>query len=376
MPPPDIGSLVAMSDRVVNFGSGPATLPLPVLEQVQRDLLSLPGIGISPLEISHRSSWFAGVLEEAEGNLRSLLGVPATHRIVFCQGGATQQFSMVAMNLLRGSGGIAEYVVTGSWGTKAVREAGREGAVRVAWSGAELGFVRVPEADDWTPSPDAAYLHVTTNETIEGVEWSVPPVPPPGVPLVADASSDLLSRPIDVGGFGVLYAGAQKNAGPAGVTIAIMRGDLLDRVPDGLPTMLDYRTFVEHGSLYNTPPVFAIYVVMLVTRWLRDEVGGLEGQERRNRAKAELLYDAIDASEGFYRGHADPGSRSLMNVTFRLPSDQLDARFVSEAARRGLAELRGHRSVGGVRASIYNAMPIDDVETLATFMGDFAARAY
>ena len=248
---------------------------------------------------------------------------------------------MVAMNLLRGSGGIAEYVVTGSWGTKAVREAEREGAVRVAWNGAELGFVRVPEADDWTPSPDAAYLHVTTNETIEGVEWSVPPVPPPGVPLVADASSDLLSRPIDVGGFGVLYAGAQKNAGPAGVTIAIMRGDLLDRVPDGLPTMLDYRTFVEHGSLYNTPPVFAIYVVMLVTRWLRDEVGGLEGQERRNRAKAELLYDAIDASEGFYRGHADPGSRSLMNVTFRLPSDQLGARFVSEAARRGLAELRG-----------------------------------
>jgi phosphoserine aminotransferase len=364
-----------MNDRVVNFGSGPATLPLPVLEQVQRDLVSLPGIGISPLEISHRSAWFAGVLEEAEGNLRWLLGVPATHRIVFCQGGATQQFSMVAMNLLRGSEGIAEYVVTGSWGTKAVREAEREGAVRVAWNGAELGFVRVPEADDWTPSPDAAYLHVTTNETIEGVQWSAPPTPPPGTPLVADASSDLLSRPIDVGGFGVLYAGAQKNAGPAGVTIAIVRGDLLDRVPDGLPTMLDYRTFVEHGSLYNTPPVFAIYVVMLVTRWLRDEVGGLEEQGRRNRAKAELLYAAIEASGGFYRGHADPGSRSLMNVTFRLPSDELDARFVFEAAGRGLAELRGHRSVGGIRASIYNAMPIDDVETLATFMGDFATRA-
>ncbi len=364
-----------MSDRVVNFGSGPATLPLPVLEQAQRDLISLPGIGISPLEISHRSAWFRGVLEEAEGNLRSLLGVPATHRIVFCQGGATQQFSMVAMNLLRGTGRVADYVVTGSWGTRAVREAEREGPVRIAWGGGEDGFTRVPGAAEWTPSPDAAYLHVTTNETIEGVEWPAVPAPPPAVPLVADASSDLLSRPIDVGSFGVLYAGAQKNAGPAGVAIAIVREDLLERVPDGLPTMLDYRTFVEHGSLYNTPPVFAIYVVMLVTRWLRDDVGGLREQARRNRAKAALLYDAIDASEGFYRGHADPGSRSLMNVTFRLLSDELDARFVTEAAARGLAELRGHRKVGGIRASIYNAMPTEGVEALAIFMGEFAAAA-
>jgi phosphoserine aminotransferase len=363
-----------VSDRVVNFGSGPARLPLPVLEQAQRDLISLPRVGISPLEISHRSAWFRGVLDETTANLRSLLGVPPTHHIVFCQGGATQQFSMVAMNLLRGSGRTAEYVVTGSWGTKAVREAEREGPVRVAWSGAEGGFVRVPGDDGWTSSPDAAYLHMTTNETIEGVEWPAPPAHAPEVPLVADTSSDLLSRPIDVGGFGLLYAGAQKNAGPAGVTIAIVREDLLERAPDDLPTMLDYRTFVEHDSLYNTPPVFAIYVVMLVTRWLRVEVGGLEEQGRRNRAKAAILYGAIDASEGFYRGHADPDSRSLMNVTFRLPSDELDARFVTEAAARGLAELRGHRSVGGIRASIYNAMPIDDVERLATFMDDFAAR--
>jgi phosphoserine aminotransferase len=364
-----------VSDRVVNFGSGPARLPLPVLEQAQHDLVSLPRIGISPLEISHRSAWFRGVLDEATGNLRSLLGVPPTHRIVFCQGGATQQFSMVAMNLLRGSGRVAEYVVTGSWGAKAVREAEREGPVRVTWDGAEGGFVRVPSEGAWTTSPEAAYLHVTTNETIEGVEWPAPLAPAPEVPLVADASSDLLSRPIDVGGFGLLYAGAQKNAGPAGVTIVIVREDLLERVPDDLPTMLDYRTFVEHGSLYNTPPVFAIYVVMLVTRWLRDEVGGLEEQGRRNRAKAAVLYEAIDASEGFYRGHADPGSRSLMNVTFRLPSDELDARFVTDAAARGLAELRGHRSLGGIRASIYNAMPIDDVERLATFMDDFVVRA-
>lgn len=363
-----------MNDRIVNFGSGPARLPLPVLEQAQHDLVSLPRIGVSPLEISHRSAWFRDVLDETRGNLRSLLGVPPTHRIVFCQGGATQQFSMVAMNLLRGSGRAAEYVVTGSWGSKAVREAEREGSVRVAWSGAEDGFVRVPAPDDWIPSPDAAYLHVTTNETIEGVEWPAPPAPAPDVPLVADASSDLLSRPIDVGGFGLLYAGAQKNAGPAGVTIAIVREDLLERVPDDLPTMLDYRTFVEHESLYNTPPVFAIYVVMLVTRWLRDEVGGLEEQGRRNRSKAALLYEAIDASEGFYRGHADPDSRSLMNVTFRLPSDALDARFVTEAAARGLSELRGHRSLGGIRASIYNAMPLDEVERLATFMDDFLVR--
>lgn len=361
-----------MSDRIVNFGAGPATLPLPVLEQVQRDLVSLPGIGVSPLEISHRSGWFGDVLAEAQEHLRALLEIPEGHHIVFCPGGATQQFSMAPMDLLRGSSAAAEYLVTGSWGRKAVSEAEKEGTVRVAWSGVDGGFTRVPRSDEWSPSSDAAYLHVTTNETIEGVQWPSLPDVPAGVPLVADASSDFLARPIAVARFGLLYAGAQKNAGPAGVAISIVREDVLERVPDGLPSMLDYRTFVSNDSLYNTPPVFAIYVVMLVTRWLREEVGGLEEQERRNREKAALLYDTIDGSEGFYRGHADPGSRSLMNVTFRLPSDELDARFVTEATARGLAGLKGHRSVGGIRASIYNAMPVEGVEALAMFMGEFA----
>jgi phosphoserine aminotransferase len=361
-----------MSDRIVNFGPGPATLPLPVLEQVRRDLVSLPGIGVSPLEISHRSPWFGDVLAETDDNLRTLLDVPDTHRIVFCQGGATQQFSMVPMNLLRGSGRTADYVVTGSWGGKALREAEKEGSVRVAWSGIDDGFVRVPGREEWNGSPEAAYVHVTTNETIEGVEWPEPPEAPTGVPLVADASSDFLSGPTDVRRVGLLYAGAQKNAGPAGVTIVIVREDLLDRVPEGLPTMLDYRTFVDEHSLRNTPPVFAIYVVMLVTRWLRDQAGGLQEQARRNLEKAGLLYDAIDSSDGFYRGHAEPGSRSIMNVTFRLPEKELDARFVSDASARGLAGLKGHRSVGGIRASIYNAMPVEGVRSLAAFMREFA----
>ena len=362
-----------MNERVVNFAAGPATLPLSVLEQAQRDLISLPDLGVSPLEISHRSPWFRAVLDEAEANIVALLGVPDTHRVIFCQGGASQQFSMVPLNLLKGSGRSAEYVVTGTWASKAVREAEKEGDVRVVWTGADQGFTRVPGPDEWRASPDAAYLHVTSNETIEGVEWPEEPAAPDGVALIADASSDLLSRPLDIGRFGLVYAGAQKNAGPAGVAIVVVREDLLSRVPAGLPTMLDYRTFVEHGSLHNTPPVFSIYVVMLVTRWLRDEVGGLAEQERRNRAKAAVLYDAIDDSGGFYTGHAEPGSRSLMNVTFRLPSHELDALFVADAASRGLTELKGHRSVGGIRASIYNAMPMEGVEALAELMRRFAA---
>ena len=363
-------------ERLYNFSPGPATLPRSVLEAAQRDLVVLPGIGASPLEVSHRSPWFREVIDEAVTNLRGLLAVPDPYHVVFCQGGATQQFSMVPMNLLRGADTEAEYVVTGSWGARAVHEAEKEGRVRIAWSGAAQGYTRVPASEEIARalSPAAAYVHVTTNETIEGVQWADVPPMPGDVPLIADSSSDFLSRPIDVGRFGLLYAGAQKNAGPAGVTIAIVRDDLLSSVPDGLPSMLDYRTFVEHGSMYNTPPVFAIYVVTLVTRWLRDEVGGLAEQARRNLEKAVLLYDAIDESEGFYRGHAEPSSRSLMNVTFRLASDDLDARFVAQAAERGLAGLKGHRRVGGIRASIYNAMPLEGVEALATFMEAFARR--
>ena len=365
-----------MKGRVYNFGAGPGTLPVPVLEQAQRELVSLPGIGVSPLEVSHRGSWFAGAIQEAEANLRELLAVPAGHHVLFCQGGATMQFSMCAMNLLRGADTPAEYVVTGSWGGKALQEAEKEGRVRTVWSGKDQGFVRVPTMDELAEvlSPDAAYLHLTTNETIQGVEFrDVPPVDA-AVPLVADASSDLLSRPLDVGAFGLLYAGAQKNAGPAGVTMVLIRDDLLSRIPDGLPSILDYRTYVEHGSLFNTPPVFAIYVVLLVTRWLRDDVGGLAAMGKINAAKAAMLYEILDESPGFYRGHADPGSRSLMNVTFRLPTEELDRTFVAQAAAQDMTELKGHRSVGGIRASIYNAMPIDGVEALASFMRTFRDR--
>jgi phosphoserine aminotransferase len=365
-----------MTERIFNFGPGPGTLPLPVLEHAQRELVVLPGIGASPLEVSHRGTWFTSVIQEAEANLSELLSVPSGYHVLFCQGGATMQFSMCAMNLLRGRDAGADYLVTGSWGEKAVAEARKEGVARVAWSGTEDGFVRVPGPKELAAvlSPDAAYAHVTTNETIQGVEFPGTPMIPDGVPLVADASSDLLSRPLDVAAYGLLYAGAQKNAGPAGVTIVLIRDDQLERIPDGLPSILDYRTYAEHGSLYNTPSVFAIYVLLLVTRWLRDDVGGLEAMGRINAAKASMLYAELDESPAFYRGHADPGSRSLMNVTFRLPTEELDRAFVEEAAAAGMTELKGHRSVGGIRASIYNAMPAAGVEALASFMRTFRDR--
>jgi phosphoserine aminotransferase len=363
-----------MTDRVFNFAPGPATLPLSVLEQAQRDLVSMPGVGASPLEVSHRSPWFEDVIGEAGSNLRSLLAIPESHHVVFCQGGASMQFSMVPMNLLRGNGRPAAYVVTGSWGMKALKEAEKEGSAHAVWSGKDEGFVRIPRDDELRAVLDdeAAYLHITSNETIHGVEFPATPVVPTSVPLISDSSSDFLSRPVDVARHALLYAGAQKNAGPAGVTIAIVHDDLLARIPDGLPAVMDYRTYVEHRSMYNTPPVFAIYVLMLVTRWLKNEVGGLEQQLERNREKSSLLYDAIDGSEGFYRGHADPGSRSLMNVTWRLPSEDLERRFVEEAAALGLMELKGHRSVGGIRASLYNAMPLAGAQALADHMRTFA----
>ena len=362
--------------RVVNFSAGPGVLPLSVLEQVRSDLISLPGVGASALEVSHRSAWFEGVIEEAEGNLRTLLGIGERHRVLFCQGGATMQFSMVPMNLLRGNDHGADFVLTGSWGGKAVPEAAREGAARVAWTNEGERFVRVPTEEELTRAldDDPAYVHITTNETIQGVEYPATPALADDVVLVADSSSDFLSRPVDVSRYGVLYAGAQKNAGPAGVTVVIVRDDVLERVPDGLPTMLDYRTYADSGSMHNTPPVFAIYVVMLVTRWIRHEIGGLERMAARNREKAALLYDVIDEFPDLYRGHAQPASRSRMNVTFRLPTPEAEAGFLEEATQEGLTELRGHRSVGGIRASIYNAMPVDGVERLAALMRRSATR--
>ncbi|HUY32217.1 MAG TPA: 3-phosphoserine/phosphohydroxythreonine transaminase [Pirellulales bacterium] len=359
-----------MERRVYNFSPGPAVLPLKVLEEAQRNLLALPGIGISPLEISHRSAWFEGVLAETEANLRKLLGVPDDYRIVFLQGGSRLQFSMLPMNLLGGGRG-ADYIVTGSWSQMAAQDAAREGNVRVVYDGKPFQFDRLPRPGQIEIDPQAAYAYFTSNETIQGVQFLDEPAVG-DVPLVCDASSDFLSRPLPIERYELIYACAQKNAGPAGVTIVIMSDDLLAGIDDGPPPMLDYRTYVKEKSLQNTPPVFAIYLVSLITRWLLDDVGGLAKMLERNRRKAKLLYDAIDACQDVYRGHAQPDSRSLMNVTFRLPDDESQARFLNGAKDRGLVELKGHRSVGGIRASIYNAMPLEGVQALADFMREFA----
>jgi phosphoserine aminotransferase len=362
-----------MMERVFNFSPGPATLPLPVLQEVQQNLLALPGVGASVLEISHRSKTFEEMIAQAEANIRALLNLPEEYHVLFLQGGASLQFSQVPMSFLRGTGRSADYIVTGSWAKRALAEAQREGAVRIVWDGKADNYSRVPKHGEYEIDPSAAYVHFTSNETIQGIQF--PAEPEVGdVPLVCDASSDFLSRPIDVKRYGLIYAGAQKNVGPAGVTIVIIRQDMLEQVPDDLPTMLNYTVHVEHRSLYNTPPVFAVYVVMLVTRWLLENIGGLEQMHAINRQKAQLLYEAIDRSEGFYRGHAQPDSRSLMNVTWRLPSEELEAQFVKEAKEAGLHELKGHRSVGGIRASMYNAMPIEGVRTLVEFMEHFRQK--
>jgi phosphoserine aminotransferase len=356
-----------VSERVFNFGAGPAVLPEPVLRRIREDLPALPGVGMSVLEISHRSPAFDEILATAEANIRALAGVPDDYHVLFLQGGATLQFSMVPMNLLSGSG-AADYLLTGSWAAQAAREAGKFGSVRVAATTEAEGFRRLPRSTEIDISPDAAYVHLTTNNTIAGTQW--PTMPDAGDrPLVVDASSDILSRPIDVARHGLVYAGAQKNLGPAGVTVVIIRPDLAERGPSSLPRLMRYATYVQGGSRPNTPPVFAIYVVSLVTAWLLDQ-GGLQVMAKRNERKAEGLYAAIDRTD-FYRGVADPDSRSLMNVTFRLPTPELEAGFIQEAEAAGLAGLKGHRSVGGLRASIYNAFPAAGVEALTTFMAEF-----
>ena len=356
-----------MTERIHNFSAGPAILPVPVLEEAQRDMLSLPGVGMSVMEISHRSKTFDAIHAQAETGLRELLGIPDNYRVLFLQGGASLQFSMIPMNFLP-EGGSADYVITGSWGKKALKEAKRAGAVNVAANMADGGFTRVPGNDELSLDPKAAYVHITTNETIEGVEWKHEP-DVRDVPLIADASSDILSHPIPVDKYALIYAGAQKNMGPSGVTLVIVRDDLLQRIPAGLHTMLDYRTHVENNSLYNTPNTWGIYIISLVCKWLKEK-GGLDAMHRENEDKANLLYDAIDTSD-FYRGHADADARSIMNVTFRLPSEELEKKFTAEATAQGLDGLKGHRSVGGIRASIYNAFPIEGVKVLVSFMKDF-----
>jgi phosphoserine aminotransferase len=358
--------------RVHNFGAGPATLPLPVLEQVQAELLDYRGSGMSVMEMSHRSATFEKIIEEAEADLRALLGLAGDHAVLFLQGGATLQFAMVPANL-RPAGSSADYAVSGHWAKAALKEAEKSGRARACGSSETSGFARVPAASELDPDPKAAYLHFTSNNTIYGTQWAREPEPPPGVPLVCDASSDALSRPLDTGRYGLLYAGAQKNLGPAGITLVVVRRGLLERTPAGLPALLDYRLMAEKRSLYNTPPTFTIYVVGLVLKWLR-EIGGLAGVAARNEAKAALLYGAIDGSGGFYRGHARREDRSRMNVTFRLASEALEKRFLGEASASGLSGLKGHRSVGGLRASLYNACSIESVRALVDFMAEFQRR--
>jgi phosphoserine aminotransferase len=360
------------SKRIHNFGAGPAALPLPVLEQAQAELLDYAGTGMSVLEMSHRSKPFETIIQRAEADLRALLGLGADHAVLFLQGGASLQFAMVPMNL-RAAGASADYLLTGHWSKAAFKEAQKGGRARPAGSTEATGFDRIPDRSELDLDPEAAYLHFTSNNTIYGTQWSIDPEPAAGVPLVCDASSDALSRPIDVARYGLVYAGAQKNLGPAGVTLVVIRRELLARTPGGLAAMLDYRVQAESKSLYNTPPTFAIYVLGLVLRWLL-ATGGLAAAAERNEEKAGLVYAAIDGSGGFYRGHAQKGSRSRMNVTFRLPSEELEAAFLKEAQAESLDGLKGHRSVGGLRASIYNACPVESVRALASFMDDFRRR--
>ena len=363
-------SVGSATERVYNFSPGPAVLPLEVLERARDEMLSLPGVGMSVLEISHRSPAFDRILEDTLQALRQLLGIGDDYEVLLMQGGASLQFSMVPMNLLRGRQGAADYILTGTWGQTGAKEARREGKVHVAWDGGATAYDRLPAASEIQLSGNAEYVHVTSNETIQGVQWKHDPESG-GAPLVCDCSSDFMSRPIAVSKYGLIYACAQKNAGIAGVTVVIMRKDLLERSRDDLPTMLDYRTYAKNGSRPNTPPVFAVYVLGLVCQWLRDGVGGLAAMNRHNVAKAKLLYDVLDASGGFYAGHARPECRSDMNVTFRLPDETLEKAFIKGATDRRLIDLKGHRSVGGIRASIYNAMPLSGVESLRDYMLEF-----
>ena len=355
--------------RVHNFNAGPATLPLGVLEQVQAELLDYQGTGMSLMEMSHRSAEFEALFGRIEDDLRKLANLPPDYKVLFLQGGASLQFAMLPMNL-RPAGASADYLVSGVWGQTAAREAKKLGATRVAATTESTNFDRLPVYSASDLDPQAAYLHFTANETIHGNEWSVEPQPPAGVPLVCDMSSDFLSRPFEATKYGLIYAGAQKNAGPAGVTIVIVRQDLLERVPADLPAMLDYRLQADKGSMYNTPPTFSIYIVGLVFRWLL-EMGGLPEIERRNIAKASLVYAAIDQSGGFYRPHTLPEARSRMNITFRMESEELENQFAKQAEQNGLIGLKGHRSVGGLRASLYNALSLESVQVLVDFMREF-----
>lgn len=354
-------------NRIFNFSAGPAVLPVPVLEEAQRNLVELPGVGMSVLEISHRSKTFEDMLARTEADVRALGKVPANYKVLFLQGGASMQFSMVPLNLLT-PGATADYIVTGAWAQKAVKEAQRVGTVNIAATTESDNFSRLPKPEEIKLTPGAAYVHLTTNNTLFGTEW--PSEPAVGdAPLVADTSSDMFSRPIDVSKYGLIYAGAQKNLGPSGVTLVIIREDLLARSQKSLHTMLNYAVHAENGSMYNTPPCFGIYLMGLVMKWGLAQ-GGLDAINAVNQRKADKLYAEIDRS-GFYRGTADKAGRSRMNITFRLPSEDLEKVFVKESTAAGLDGLKGHRSVGGMRASIYNAFPEAGLDALVAFMQEF-----
>ncbi|MBW1710844.1 MAG: 3-phosphoserine/phosphohydroxythreonine transaminase [Deltaproteobacteria bacterium] len=358
-----------MDNRVHNFNPGPAALPLPVLEEIQAEMLNFKGSGMSILEISHRSEAFDEVLNDAVARVKRLLKLPDNYRVLFLQGGASSQFFQVPMNLL-GPDDEADYINTGTWSTKAFKEAQILGCnVREVASSEDRNFCYIPKDIQFTPG--AAYVHLTSNNTIKGTQWLTFP-DTGGLPLISDMSSDIMSRPMDVTPFGLIYAGAQKNLGPSGVTLVIIREDMLERVPDNLPSMLSYKSHADKNSTYNTPPCFGIYVVQMTLKWIEDTVeDGLEGMARVNERKASLIYDLMDEGD-FYRPTADKDNRSLMNVTFRLPDEELEKKFVAQALENGLSGLKGHRSVGGCRASIYNAVSLEAVKSLAAFMKDFA----
>ncbi len=355
--------------RVFNFSAGPATLPLEVLMQAQQELVEYPGAGLSILEASHRGKVYDAIHSETIASLREILRLNEDYAVLLLQGGASGQFAMVPLNLLP-PGQIADYIHTGAWADKAVKEAQIVGRVNVAADTSHDVPSRIPSASELTLTPGAAYVHLTSNETISGIQWKT--FPQTEAPLVADMSSDILSRPLDVKAFGLIYAGAQKNLGPAGVTLVVIRKDLADRAPTTVPAIFRYRTHMAENSLYHTPPCFATYLMMLVLRWVKRV--GLETLYRRNREKAAKLYAALDGSSGFYRGTASPDCRSDMNVTFRLPTETLEQKFLTEAEKAGFTGLKGHRSVGGVRASIYNAFPEEGIDALVSFMRDFMRR--
>ena len=362
-----------MNRNALNFSGGPGALPESVLLQVQEAIIAVPELGLSILGISHRSDWFAAVIAELQINIRKLLELPEDFHILFLQGGATQQFFMIPMELLRGKNTPAEYLHTGYWSGKSLAAAQHEGNVRVLWSGESSGFRKLPGDEELHYSADAPYLHYISNETVEGLQFHRV-LGRDDVPRVCDMSSDFLSRPCNADRFSLIYAHAQKNIGPAGVTVVLIRDELLKETRDDLPSFLDFRSHIKANSIYNTPPVFSIYVVLLITRWLLNDIGGLSSMESINRDKATLLYNVLDNSNGFYQGRANVKDRSLMNITFNLSSPEQEKQFLSDAQAAGFSGLGGHRSVGGIRASIYNGLTLPAVEQLADFMETFQRK--